>query len=247
MEHHGLNGSGTTDYKASLKKEAIMHLAVVALVSKFLTTSRVFSFSEFAEVLREDVGIKLADTHMASMGGRFMREGYMIRRNKAPLPARYTLTEKALKYAAETPKPVEETPVKPKREPRAKATPSGEAMPVGDIVAKFSELQRYETEYQTVIKEINRRDQLLGNFKLPTLATEHASIATEITSLETRLSKLKSRQVEIQTIGSQAATFQNELNAYHDTLRTKDLEKKHKEFLEMEKNLNQLQLLLKRG
>ncbi len=256
------NGSPVS-YKNFFDSEANLHLGVWALTLVFPTTSKVFSFKEFAAVLRKEVGIDTEDMKMASMAGRFTHEGYMIRRNVSPAPARYTLTEKAFAFAKQTPKqeepakakartvrrekPAAEKPVAPKAPEPPKGPAGVAAMPIGDLIAKFTELQRSENEYQGLLAEIEKCNRRLSGFTLPKLAEEDAALVKEITTLEERLAKLKKRREEISGIGARAHMAQTEINAFEETIRKNGLLEKHRRFKEMEAQLNQLQVLLKKS
>ena len=252
------NGSHIS-FRNFFDSEANMHLGVVALVSEFTTTSKLFSFKEFTSVLRNEVGVGLEAVKMASIAGKFTRSGYIARRNKPPLQARYTLTEKAFAFAEQTPKSKAPKKVRVKAvrvetlatekvpdEP-PKCSTNGAATPIAELIGKFTELQRSENEYQRIVEEIGKNNRRLAGFNLPELAKEDAALVKEIAVLEEKIAGLKKRRGQIENIGVRAHMAQTEINAFEETIRTNGLLEKHHQFKEMEAQLHQLQVLLKKS
>lgn len=225
------------DYKQFFDNKKNLHLAVVALVAKF-QPHQLLTFEDFAETLRTDVGINLESMKMASMTQRFINGGFMVKRSKPGVSARYSITQKALDYAAET---LTDTPAPTKRRPHE---PKLEATSLKSLVSQFAELQKHESRYQAIIAQITNNNATLSQMKLPDLQKERGKISDEIASLNTRIAALRGRDEEIQAIGAKASTIQSETLVLQEELQSKNLATRHAEFVQMKAELTELQNLI---
>ncbi|MEK7641679.1 MAG: hypothetical protein AAB365_01640 [Patescibacteria group bacterium] len=226
------------DYKHFFDNKSNLHLAVVALVAKF-QPHQLFTFEDFADTLRNDVGIKLESMKMASMTQRFINGGFMVKRSKPGVSARYSITEKAQAYAAET---VTDASASVKQRPQHES--KLETTSLRSLMAQFAELQKHESRYQAILAQVAVNDSTLSGMKLTDLQREKGQISGEIASLNTRIATLRRREEEIQAISAKASSIQTETIALQEKLRSKDIAARHAEFMQMKAELTELQNLM---
>jgi len=228
------------DYKGYFKDEEKVQLVVLALVTQF-QVNEPFSFEDFTKVLSNEMKITLQSLAMASMVQVFTNRGYVVRLNPRKSPARYVVTDAAVKFAS-----TELSSQKVDGRQHRKTSPTAAlveipasflATPVNnlDLVDGLSHLKQEEVEYQKLIGDIKRLEEEVARVNLGELASEEKNLEGEARSLNQRLTMITSRLAEIKAIRHEINAKSNQVLEIQRQPRSKELLQRHEEFQKLKK------------
>src|SRR3989344_5962286 len=142
-EAQNTDSCGRISYAGFFNDGKNLHLAVTALVASF-QEGVPFSFHQFAEVLRSEVGILSGnDKEMMQMVGVFSRREFIERLNPGQPPARYVVTEKAVEFAKLPPPPHKLTVIRKPSQKKEQIT--------GDLESQLQVIKEQEDTYQAIL------------------------------------------------------------------------------------------------
>jgi hypothetical protein len=187
------NANYQGNYQGFFKDLAKLQLAIIALCARYNPPS-LFSSKDFNQTLREDLGIQ--SDHRATLPFlvSFRDRGYIKRINPDQLPARYVMTDLAIRFAEET------LPSSQYYKPQIPRKPSSHVdsglkklASAFDSIVYLKEREKFYQEIQDEIQRIKASEKL----DIDTLRVERQSLEQEKSSLEEELRRVTSRLNQI--------------------------------------------------
>ncbi len=205
------------NYQGFFKDRNRLQLAIIALCTRFGPPS-LFSFNDFIQTLRDEIGIRCDQMGMQPFLASFRNVGYINRINPGVTPARYSMTESAVAFAAETlPNNQCDKPVVTRRNSNTGTTGSGvikHTSPI-DTIVYLKGREEFSKKLRAEIESLKIQDvQVIDTLKIERQSLEHEAglLREKLLSITSRLTEIDELQNKRDRESQKVADLETQLS-----------------------------------